>query len=34
VRRIYEDGVFDRDPERLVHEFATEDIEYVNPPAS
>jgi ketosteroid isomerase-like protein len=32
VRRIYEDGLFDRDPERVVHEFATPDIEYVNPP--
>jgi ketosteroid isomerase-like protein len=32
VRRIYLDGLFDRDPERVVHEFATPDIEYVNPP--
>jgi ketosteroid isomerase-like protein len=32
VRRIYEDGLFDRDPEQVVHEFATPDIEYVNPP--
>jgi hypothetical protein len=32
VRRIYEDGLLDRDPERVVHEFATPDIEYVNPP--
>jgi ketosteroid isomerase-like protein len=32
VRRIYSDGLFDRDPERIVHEFATPDIEYVNPP--
>jgi ketosteroid isomerase-like protein len=32
VRRLYEDGMFDRDPERLVHEFASPDIEYVNPP--
>jgi ketosteroid isomerase-like protein len=32
VRRLYEDGLFDRDPERLVHEFASPDIEYVNPP--
>jgi ketosteroid isomerase-like protein len=32
VRRIYQDGLFDRDPERVVHEFATPDIEYVNPP--
>jgi ketosteroid isomerase-like protein len=32
VRRIYEDGLFDRDPERVVHEYATPEIEYVNPP--
>jgi ketosteroid isomerase-like protein len=32
VRRIYEDGLFDRDPDRVVHEFATPEIEYVNPP--
>ena len=32
VRRIYEDGLFDRDPERVVHEFAAADIEYINPP--
>jgi ketosteroid isomerase-like protein len=32
VRRIYEDGLLDRDPERVVHEFATLDVEYVNPP--
>jgi hypothetical protein len=32
VRRIYEDRLFDRDPERVVHEFATPGIEYVNPP--
>ena len=32
VRRIYEDGSFDRDPERVVHEFAAADIEYINPP--
>ena len=32
VRRIYEEGLFDRDPERVVHQFATPDIEYVNPP--
>jgi ketosteroid isomerase-like protein len=32
VRRIYSDGLFDRDPDRIVHEFATPDIEYVNPP--
>jgi hypothetical protein len=32
VRRIYSDGLFDRDPARIVHEFATPDIEYSNPP--
>jgi ketosteroid isomerase-like protein len=32
VRRIYEDGLFDQEPERVVHEFATPEIEYVNPP--
>jgi ketosteroid isomerase-like protein len=32
VRRIYEDGLFDRDPERVIHQFAAPDIEYVNPP--
>jgi ketosteroid isomerase-like protein len=32
VRWIYEDGLFDRDPARIVHEFATPDIEYLNPP--
>src|SRR5919108_2739600 len=32
VRRIYSDGLFDRDPDRLVHDFATADIEWVNPP--
>lgn len=32
VRGIYEDGLIDRDPKRLIHEFATPDIEYVNPP--
>jgi ketosteroid isomerase-like protein len=32
VRRIYADGLFDRDPDRVVKEFATRDIEYVNPP--
>src|SRR5512132_2719161 len=31
VRRIYEEGLLDRDPEWLV-ELATPDIEYVNPP--
>jgi ketosteroid isomerase-like protein len=32
VRRIYSDGLFDRDPDRIAHEFATPDIKYINPP--
>src|SRR5689334_14505250 len=32
VRRIYEEGLLERDPKRFVHDFATWDIEYVNPP--
>jgi ketosteroid isomerase-like protein len=32
VGRIYSDGLFDRDPDRIVHEFATPEIEYINPP--
>ena len=32
VRWIYRDGLIDRDPKRLVDQFATPDIEYVNPP--
>ena len=32
VRRIYSDGLIDRDPKRLVDHFASSDIEYVNPP--
>ena len=32
VRRIYSEGLIDRDPRRLVDHFATPDIEYVNPP--
>ncbi len=32
VRRIYREGLIDRDPKRLVDHFATPDIEYVNPP--
>jgi ketosteroid isomerase-like protein len=32
VRRIYEEGIFDRDVDRLLDEVATPDIEYVNPP--
>ena len=31
VRRIYTQGLIDRDPKRLVDHFATPDIEYVNP---
>jgi ketosteroid isomerase-like protein len=31
VRRIYDEGLIDRDPEWLI-ELATPDIEYVNPP--
>jgi hypothetical protein len=31
VRRIYSNGLFDRDPDRIVHEFATPDIEYTMP---
>jgi ketosteroid isomerase-like protein len=32
VRRIYEEGLIDRDPETWLLELATPDIEYVNPP--
>jgi hypothetical protein len=32
VRRIYEEGLFDRQPERLL-DLATPDIECVNPPS-
>jgi ketosteroid isomerase-like protein len=32
VRQIYSDGLFDRDPDRIVQDLATPDIEYVNPP--
>jgi ketosteroid isomerase-like protein len=32
VRRIYDEGLIDRDPRRLVDEFAAPEIEYVNPP--
>jgi ketosteroid isomerase-like protein len=32
VRRIYTEGLIDRDPKRLVDHFATPDIEYVDPP--
>jgi ketosteroid isomerase-like protein len=31
VRRIYESGLFDRDPGQVM-ELATPDVEYVNPP--
>jgi ketosteroid isomerase-like protein len=30
VRRIYTEGLIARDPKRLIDEFATPDIEYVN----
>ena len=32
VRRIYTEGLIDRDPKRLVDHFATPDIEYAEPP--
>ena len=32
VRRIYDDGLIDRDPQLWLPELATSDIEYVNPP--
>jgi ketosteroid isomerase-like protein len=32
VRRIYEEGLIDRDPKRFVDDFAATEIEYVNPP--
>jgi ketosteroid isomerase-like protein len=32
VRRIYGEGLIDRDPRRFVDHFATPDIEYVDPP--
>ncbi|HEX2344648.1 MAG TPA: nuclear transport factor 2 family protein [Vicinamibacterales bacterium] len=32
VRRIYREGLIDRDPKRLLDHFATPDIEYVDPP--
>ena len=31
VRRIYEEGLIDQDPEKWLLELATSDIEYVNP---
>jgi len=32
VRRLYETGLIDQDPAEWLHELATPDIEYVNPP--
>jgi ketosteroid isomerase-like protein len=32
VRRIYEEGLIDRDPKRFIADFAAPEIEYVNPP--
>jgi len=32
VRRIYDEGLIDRDPEKWLLELATPDVEYVNPP--
>jgi ketosteroid isomerase-like protein len=32
VRRIYDEGLIDRDPDQWLLELATPDIEYVNPP--
>jgi ketosteroid isomerase-like protein len=32
VRRIYTEGLIDRDPKRLVDQFAGPEIEYVDPP--
>ena len=32
VRRIYEERLIDRDPERLLEQLFTPDVEYVNPP--
>jgi ketosteroid isomerase-like protein len=32
VRRIYDEGLIDRDPEKWLLELATLDVEYVNPP--
>ena len=31
VRRVYQEGLFDREPERIL-DLASPDIEYVNPP--
>jgi ketosteroid isomerase-like protein len=32
VRQIYKEGLLDRDPKRLVDDFAIPEIEYVDPP--
>ena len=32
VRRIYEEGLIDQDPQQWLLELATADVEYVNPP--
>jgi ketosteroid isomerase-like protein len=32
VRRIYAEEWFDRDPQRIVNELSTPDVEFVNPP--
>jgi ketosteroid isomerase-like protein len=32
VRRIYDQGLIDRDPDKWLLDLATPDIEYVNPP--
>ena len=32
VRRIYDEGLIDRDPEKWLLELAVPDVEYVNPP--
>jgi ketosteroid isomerase-like protein len=32
VQRIYTDGLIDRDPKRLIDDFASPEIEYVDPP--
>ena len=32
VRLIYSEGLIDRDPKRLVDDFAAPDVEYVDPP--
>ncbi len=32
VRRIYDEGLIDRDPEKWLLNLATPDVEYVNPP--